>query len=200
MEKSWKGRQSLDITLDADQGIARLPDLDLSALRARWRALKGRDAPQGFRRSFLILALAHEDQAQVHGGLNATMRRRLRLLASAARGERFEEALGVSVLRPGTVLVRMWEGIPHHVMVCDKGFVWSGQPYRSLSAIAKAITGSSWNGWAFFGLSHPTRRNANASGRRVGQTRFQNGEGQISPALPSNPGSGVAIEACDGMR
>ena len=55
-------------------------------------------------------------------------------------------------LSPGTVLTREWEGQHHRVMVLDGGFAWEGRTYRSLSEIAKAMTGTKWNGPRFFGL------------------------------------------------
>lgn len=54
----------------------------------------------------------------------------------------------------GTRLLREWHGVEHAVTVLADGFEWEGRPYRSLSAIARAITGTRWNGWTFFGLKH----------------------------------------------
>lgn len=143
--------------------LASLGELDLSALRMRWLQVTGKPAPKGFRRAFLMAALAHELQVVQHAGLSPTTRKHLRLLATAAREGRFEEALGVGVLKPGTVLVRLWQGTAHRVTVANKGFIWNGQAYATLSGIAKAITGTSWNGWTFFGLPRPVMRNKNAA-------------------------------------
>ncbi|MDP7152764.1 MAG: DUF2924 domain-containing protein, partial [Paracoccaceae bacterium] len=52
----------------------------------------------------------------------------------------------------GTTLVREWDGVNHQVTVIDGGFEWQGRKYKSLSAVARAITGTRWNGWLFFGL------------------------------------------------
>ena len=56
------------------------------------------------------------------------------------------------------MLFREWNGETHEVLVLDKGFAWHGETYRSLSVIARGITGAHWNGWAFFGLKRPERR------------------------------------------
>ena len=60
-------------------------------------------------------------------------------------------------LSKGSKLFREWHGETHEVLVLDKGFAWRGETYPSLSAIARAITGAHWNGWAFFGLKRPTK-------------------------------------------
>jgi hypothetical protein len=65
-------------------------------------------------------------------------------------------------LSKGSKLFREWHGEMHEVFVLDKGFAWRGETYSSLSAIARAITGAHWNGWAFFGLKrHPKEAPAN---------------------------------------
>jgi hypothetical protein len=87
----------------------------------------------------------------------------LRDLAAAARDGRFDEALGTSSIKPGTLLIRVWQGTNHRVTVTSDGFAWNGQSCRSLSSIAKAITGTNWNGWLFFGLKRSDGRNKNAA-------------------------------------
>jgi hypothetical protein len=80
------------------------------------------------------------------------MKRRLRVIAEAARDGTVEKLLSVPVLRPGTQLLRDWKGETHRVTVLADGFEWRGTRHRSLSAVAKAITGTNWNGYAFFGV------------------------------------------------
>jgi len=147
----------------ADPTLANLGTLDLDTLRSRWLKLTRRPAPRAFRRKFLVRALAYEIQVAEQGGLPAAVKRRLRQLALAAREGRFEETLGTAPLKPGTLLVRVWQGQPHRIMVMADGFAWNGSTYGSLSAIAKKITGTSWNGWAFFGLTRSDGRNKNAA-------------------------------------
>jgi hypothetical protein len=146
--------------------IGALADLDLNDLRARWLKVTGRPAPKAFRTEMLRRALAYEMQVAVFGGLPASLKRQLRDLARAAREDRFDEALGTTHLKPGTMLVRVWEGRTENVMVMRDGYIWAGERYTSLSAIAKAITGTSWNGWTFFGVRRPSGRNKNAAKAR----------------------------------
>lgn len=143
--------------------LAGLDALDLDTLRSRWLKLTSRPAPRAFRRTLLVRAFAYELQVAEHGGLPPAVKRRLRQLALAAREGRFEETLGTAPLKPGTLLVRLWQGQTHRVMVLADGFAWDGVAYGSLSTIAKAITGTSWNGWAFFGLHRSNGRNKNAA-------------------------------------
>ncbi len=143
--------------------VGALADLDLNALRARWLKTTGRPAPRAFRTEMLRRALAYEMQIAAFGGLPSSLKRQLRDLAKAARKDRFDEALGTTHLKPGTMLMRVWEGKTETVMVTRDGYVWAGERYTSLSAIAKAITGTSWNGWTFFGVKRPSGRNKNAA-------------------------------------
>jgi hypothetical protein len=142
--------------------LATLDGLDLDTLRSRWLKVTGRPAPRAFRSEFLRRALAHEIQVAEFGGLSPAVKRRLRQLAAAARDGRFDEALGIASIKPGTLLIRVWQGTTHRVMVLADGFAWNGITYGSLSSIAKAITGTSWNGWLFFGLKRDDR-NKNAA-------------------------------------
>lgn len=150
--------------------IDALADLDLVELRARWLKVTARPAPKAFRTEMLRRALAYEIQVAAFGGLPSSLKRQLRELAKAAREDRFDEALGTTHLKPGTMLIRVWEGKTENVMVTRDGYVWAGERYTSLSAIAKAITGTSWNGWTFFGVKRPSGRNKNASKGRSSKT------------------------------
>lgn len=146
--------------------IGALAGLDINELRARWLTVTGRPAPKAFRTGMLHRALAYEMQVAAFGGLSSSLKRQLRDLAKAAREDRFDEAIGTTHLKPGTMLMRVWEGKTENVMVTRDGYLWSGERYTSLSAIAKAITGTSWNGWTFFGVKRPSGRNRNAAGTR----------------------------------
>ena len=141
----------------AEVEIAQLRDLDLAALRARWHSLRGRPAPKHLPRHLLLRLLAYQLQAAVHGDLDPATRRYLERIARAdASG--IEEASqlpapGARAVRPGTVLVQEWAGGICHVMALEDGFVWNGTTYRSLSQVARAITGTRWNGRRFFGVA-----------------------------------------------
>jgi len=103
----------------------------------------------------LALAIAYARQVRRQGGLSKTVARELdRLSDQTLRGDRTGKAAVLTVLLPrsGTILVREWQGTSHHVTVVDGGFLWNGKTYRSLSGIARAITGTSWNGPRFFGM------------------------------------------------
>jgi hypothetical protein len=130
--------------------IAPLRDLDLAGLRARWRTSFGRQAPAHLPRHLLLRLLAHHIQADVLGDLDAATARVLDRLAGRGSGDTRPIANDVG-LRPGTLLVREWDGASHRVMVLDEAFAWGGS-YKSLSKVARAITGTRWNGPRFFGL------------------------------------------------
>jgi len=141
-------------TLDVE--IARLRDLDIGALRARWHTVFRRKAPAPLSRHLLFRTLAYRLQAECLGDLGPDIRR---LLTNATPDvDRGQLAATLSALqsepslKPGTVLTREWNGHSHHVMVVVGGFSWEGQTYPSLSKVASAITGTRWNGPRFFGL------------------------------------------------
>jgi hypothetical protein len=132
-----------------DDEIARLRGLDLSGLQARWRTMFGRRAPAHLPRHLLLRLIAYRVQADLHGDLDPATVRSLDRLARAGRSAPLPET---SSVRPGTLLVREWDGVLHRVMALDDGFAWNGTTYRSLSQVARAITGTRWNGPRFFGL------------------------------------------------
>jgi hypothetical protein len=136
-----------------DRQIAELEGMDLEALRALWRKLYRKPAPRFFRRELLVRGLANQIQVKAYGGLAPKSRRKLlRIAAEHEAGAGFTTADAPRRVRPGTRLVRAWKGVTHSVNVLDDGFEWNGTKYRSLSAIARAISGTSWNGHNFFGL------------------------------------------------
>ena len=137
-------------------GRASTPDL-----QERWRQLMGAEPPH-YKRDFLVKRLAHRLQELAYGGLSEQTRQQMdRLLDEAGYNELGSlRARGKSRPRPdlpavGTRLVREWEGERHEVTVVPGGFEYQGRRYRSLSAVASAITGTHWNGRRFFGLPTP---------------------------------------------
>jgi hypothetical protein len=153
-----------DAVLEAE--IARLRDLGLDELRARWKAQFDHPAPKSLRRNFLAKAVAYQMQVEAYGGLSEATKRRLREIAAAVRrGDANAAGVG-NRTRPGTQMIRQWKDKTHTVTALDDGFEWDGQVYKSLSAIAKAITGTNWNGFAFFGINRAPLGNKNAAGRR----------------------------------
>ena len=125
----------------------------IAELKAEWRRLYGKEPPP-FSRSYITSRLAYRVQELAYGGLRPETRARLE-----APGEQLDG--GNIVLRriradsrplPGTRLIREYQGVEHVVTVTRDGYEYGGQPYQSLSAIARAITGTRWNGRVFFGL------------------------------------------------
>src|SRR5262245_3730540 len=137
--------------------IAQLRALGAQGLRARWRASFGQNAPIHLVRHLLFAMLAYRLQAETMGDLDAATVRFLKHVdlapskqAAVPLTQAFERR--TRNLSPGTVLTREWSGRYHSVTVLDRGFVLEGRTYNSLSEIAKAITGTKWNGPRFFGL------------------------------------------------
>ncbi len=132
--------------------IGDLSKASITNLRERWKNLYGKPPLGALGRSFLIRAIAYRLQEKACGGLKPSTRR---LLARVAE----EAAAGSSPKRPparmaemGTILVREWQGNAHRVTVLGDGVSFNGKRYRSLSEVAREITGSRWSGPRFFGL------------------------------------------------
>src|SRR5882672_9924421 len=160
-------RTTEDAALEAE--IGRLPALSLLELRNRWKTLFGHPAPKSLRRNFLARAVAYQMQVEAHGGLSDATKRRLREIANAVRNGDASAILGGSRIKPGTQMIRQWQNTTHTVTALAEGFEWDGRTYKSLSAVANAITGTNWNGFAFFGIKRAPSGNKNASGpRRAG--------------------------------
>jgi Protein of unknown function (DUF2924) len=126
--------------------IERVRALSGHALRRRWRAVFGRSVPERLTADLLRRMIANRIQEQAFGTLDPAT---VKLLAGlAGRTSRPERDLKV-----GSVLVRDYRGRRHTVTVTRGGYVWEGQPYSSLSAIARAITGTAWSGPRFFAVN-----------------------------------------------
>jgi hypothetical protein len=134
------------------EALARLPDLDLGELRQQWRALYKAEASPHLSHELLVRAVAHRMQEVALGGLRPQRQRQLRQIA-----QQFNQTGAANTplrpeLKPGTRLVREWQGRTYEVVVLDDGFSWQGTSYRSLSALARKITDTAWSGPLFFGL------------------------------------------------
>jgi hypothetical protein len=139
----------------ATAAIHNLDGLSRSELRALWTQELGECPPTTLGRDVLALAIAYARQERRRGGVSKPIARELdRLFNQTLRGDRTGKAaiLTAPLPRSGTILVREWQGTTHHVTVGDEDFLWNGKTYRSLSAIARAITGTNWNGPRFFGM------------------------------------------------
>jgi DUF2924 family protein len=130
-----------------------LPTLDL---KRRWRELFDSEPPP-YNRRFLESRLAYRIQELAYGGLKPDTVERLEALAEDLDGgdpAKRRRRSGQDRPIAGTRLIREWQGVEHCVTVLDEGYEYQGRPYQSLSAIARAITGTRWNGWVFFGLKN----------------------------------------------
>ncbi len=143
-------RADLD-TLNAQ--LAALSEMDAPALRAEWRRLYRTHPPKLLRRDLLQLGVAWKLQERALGGLSAATKRQLDELArTMARNSDLAKARKVT-LKPGARLIREWNGETHEVLVVEDGFLWQGKTWRSLSVIAREMTGTQWSGPRFFGLT-----------------------------------------------
>ena len=145
---------------DLERDVASLPALDTAALRQRWKALFGADPSPHFGRSVLVRAISYRIQERVFGGLKPATQRVLDRIAEG----RLENALKRTPNQSasaGTVLIRRWRGVTHRVIVVDHGVVYRERRYKSLSEVARVITGARWSGPLFFGLKHRPKEAAN---------------------------------------
>jgi hypothetical protein len=133
--------------------LAALKGAPASVLKARWRELFDTEPPAHNRR-FLESRLAYRIQELAYGGLSRETLDRLQAMADQYATRDPAERKARPVLRPvaGTKLIREWEDIEHCVTVRTNDFEYLGRPYKSLSSVAREITGTKWNGWVFFGL------------------------------------------------
>jgi hypothetical protein len=130
--------------------VAALPKTPTPELKQMWRLLFDKEPP-GFNRSYLISRLAYRIQELAYGGLKPATRAKLDVLADAIDPKTVRRRV-VDHPVAGTQLIREWRGVDHKVTVLADGFEWEGRRYKSLSAVARAITGTRWNGPLFFGL------------------------------------------------
>ena len=141
------------------EALSRLPELDLRQLRELWCRLYKTAAPPRLSRELLIRAVAYRIQELASGGLRPELQRQLHQIALELQQTGRATMRARPQLKPGTRLLREWQGRSHEVLVLNDGFSWQATHYRSLSAIARKITGTAWSGPLFFGL----RSNRSAS-------------------------------------
>ncbi len=132
--------------------IAALFDLSLGELKDRWRYVYGTEPPPRSSRKLLVSAIGYRMQERVFGGLKLSVRRLLERASEDAGGHRISRTRPVTRASAGTVLIRDWQGKSHHVTVLDRGVLYRKKNYRSLSQVARVITGCRWSGPLFFGL------------------------------------------------
>ena len=148
-------------TVDAaavEAGVGHIRSLGIEALRQRWRLMSGAAAPQGLTKDIIARMIADRIQREAFGGLDRETVKLLDRLAGGGKPGALNRRL-----KAGTVLVREYQGERHTVTIVPGGFSWQDRTYLSLSAIARAITGTAWNGPRFFGLRVPGNSKAGAT-------------------------------------
>ena len=172
--------------------IDRVRSLSGAALRRRWQAEFGRPLPRSLSVHLLRRMIANRVQEEAFGTLD---RATLKLLDGLARRDGSRPA--ERNLKVGTVLVRDYQGRRHTVTVAPEGYVWEGNLYASLSAIARAITGTAWSGPRFFALKSSGERSNGSSDaahhRGTARHHRQSPPGRARPR-PDDP-TGVACRA-----
>jgi hypothetical protein len=148
------------------EALARLPQLGIRELREAWRSLYKAEASPHLSRGLLMRAVAYRMQEVALGGLRPGLQHQLRQIAQELKQTGAAAIRLRPQLKAGTRLIREWRGRTYEVVVLDDGFSWQGTHYRSLSVIARQITGTAWSGPLFFGLKpnrSATRRSSPAS-------------------------------------
>ena len=135
-----------------DQRLADLPKLSKTALRKLWKELFSTPPPSQARRRLMIQILAYRLQEQAFGFMSAASRGRLRQLGQAFEANPKSAVSFDPSIRPGTRLVRQWGDQVHLVNLETNGYQYQGARYKSLSEIARVITGTHWSGPLFFGI------------------------------------------------
>ena len=156
--------------------IAQLRALAPDALRRRWRVVFGRMAPAALSKDLLGRMIAYRLQEQAFGGLDRESLTFLEGLARHGGSPRRQ-------LKPGTVLVRDYQGQRHTVTVALDGFDWQGTTYASLSAIARAITGTAWSGPRFFALAQRNGAPAGSKDKSTPARRTNKNNGLLPTGL-----------------
>jgi Protein of unknown function (DUF2924) len=141
---------------DVREQIAQLDSLTREQLLELWQKLHRRAAPPGIRRELMVPFLAYKIQEDAYGGLKPSTRSQLRRIARNLEKSAASPEFKVQrQLKSGTRIFRDWRGDTHEVVVTESGYEYRGARYRSLSGIARKITGVRWSGPAFFRLTRP---------------------------------------------
>ncbi len=138
--------------IDVTASLARLSALTIFELRGEWRRHQRMPPPMRLSRDLLLRGITYKLQERAYGALSKASTRKL----DRASGEASSSDLSPPIsLSAGTRLVREWRGVTHTVLVLADGVEWRGQRYRSLTEVAREITGARWSGPRFFGIRRP---------------------------------------------
>ena len=138
--------------------IAALAKMSHTDLRIAWRRLFRAYPPKFLRRNFLEMGVAWKLQEKAFGGYSAATKRQLTELAQTLEAKSDIAKTRRVRLKPGARLIREWRGETQEVLVTEDGFLWRGENWRSLSVIAREMTGTRWSGPRFFGLGKSVTR------------------------------------------
>ena len=141
--------------LNISSQVSRLRSLSRRRLLELWQELYGKASPPKIRRELIIPFLAYRMQERQYGGLKTSTRSELRRIARSLEGRPSDKLRVRTRIKPGTRLCRRWHGKMHEIFVTESGYEYLGVGYRSLSEVARKITGTHWSGPAFFGLKKP---------------------------------------------
>ena len=144
--------------------VGRLFDLKVSELKERWRAAYGTQPPPRSSKKFLISAVAYKIQERAFGALRPSAIRLLERASENEGSDRISRTGQVTRASTGTILIREWQGRSHHVTVLDRGVLYRKTNYRSLSQVARVITGCRWSGPLFFGLRGRSKEKSRGTG------------------------------------
>jgi hypothetical protein len=185
--------------------IAALVELNANGLCLQWRNHLGGTPPAHLPRWLLMKILAYRIQATAFGGLDKETLRVLRQPKGHRLGSSdlhpFEARIATTregtKLQAGALLAREWNGRLERVMILDQGFAWNGETYGSLSQVAKAMTGTSWNGHRFFGLRTARSDRSAMVSRRSGDCGAVSSDAASTPIQDSHDvyPSGVRLQA-----
>src|ERR1700730_6482002 len=138
--------------IDVAKALVRLSEVTIFELRGEWRRLHRMPPPMRLSRDLLIRGIIYQLQERAYGGLSKAIARKLEQAAAGPPSRGAAKPTPSVSLRPGTRLVREWRGVTHTALIHAYGIEWRGQRYRSLSVVARKITGARWSGPRFFGL------------------------------------------------
>jgi hypothetical protein len=148
---------------DLNAQLSALAEMDAPRLWAEWRRLYRSRPPKMLRRDLLQLGVAWKLQERVLGGLSAATKRQLAELARTMATKSDLAKTRKVTLKPGARLIRAWAAETHEILVVEDGFLWRGAKWRSLSVIAREMTGTHWSGPRFYGLTGTTPKSVAAA-------------------------------------
>lgn len=140
-------------SIDIAAEMVRLEALTNFELRGEWRRLHHMQPPKSLSRDLLLRGITYKIQERALGGLSKSVLRRLTGAGPDSTSDDHQRAAPRTTVKPGTRLVREWNGQTHTVLVHADGIEWRDKRYRSLSVVAREITGAHWSGPRFFGLT-----------------------------------------------